>query len=149
MKLTDAQWQEVASRYEAGESSTVLGKEFGVHYLTVLNSMRRLGVTVRTHFHGDGPVMTAEVKAKISEMASQGLSGREIARQLGINYTLVYRNHEFKRPKKEKVIKLSKKDRSALGGLLDTLRKFRATERGATQAQTLDPQIKALRGLIS
>jgi DNA invertase Pin-like site-specific DNA recombinase len=149
MKLTDSQWQEVASRYEAGESSTLLGKEFGVHYLTVLNNMRRLGMTVRTHFHGDGPVLTAEVKARMAELAAKGMSGREIARQLGINYTLVYRNHEFKRHKKEKAIKLGKKDRSALTELLETLRKFRATERGAMQSQTLDPQIKALKGLLS
>lgn len=149
MKLTDAQWKEVAERYAAGESSTVLGKEFGVHYLTVLNNMRRLGITVRTHFHGDGPVMTAEVKARMAEMAGQGLSGREIARQLGINYTLVYRYPEFKRPKKEKVVKLGKKDKVALSGLLDTLRKFRATERGSAQAKTIDPQIKALRGILS
>lgn len=149
MKLTDAQWREVAKRYASGEPSTTLAKEFGVHYLTVLNNMRRLGVTVRTHFHGDGPVLTAEVKARMAELAAQGMNGREIARQLGINYTLVYRNHEFKRPKKEKVVKLGKKDRSALAELLDTLRKFRATERGASQAQTLDPQIKALRGLLS
>jgi len=149
MKLTDAQWKEVAERYAAGESSTLLAKEFGVHYLTVLNNMRRLGVTVRTHFHGHGPVLTAEVKARMADMAAQGLSGREIARQLGINPTLVYRNHEFKRPRKEKVVTLGKKDKAALSDLLDTLRKFRATERGAAQAQTIDPQIKALRGVLS
>lgn len=149
MKLTDAQWQEVAGRYAAGEPSTVLGKEFGVHYLTVLNNVRRLGGAVRTHANREGPVMTDAVKARVDELANKGMSGAAVARELGVNPTLVRRYRAFPRVKKDKHVKLGKKDKLALVGLLETLRKFRATERGAAQAKTIDPQIKALRGVLS
>lgn len=149
MKLTAAQWLQVAERYAAGEPSTVLGKEFGVHYLTVLHNVRRLGGSVRTYATREGPVMTEAVKARVDELANTGMSGAAIARELGVNPTLIRRYRAFPRVKKDKHIKLGEKDKSALTELLQTLCKFRATERGAAQAKTIDPQIKALRGVLS
>lgn len=148
MKLTPAQWDQVAARYAAGETSTALAQEFGVHYWTVLHNVKRLGGTVRTHHRSGGPVMTPEVKARIDEMADHGMRGAEIARELGINRTLVTRYRAFPRVKSERAIYLGKKDRKALGELLETLTKFRATDRGLAQRQALDPQIQALRSLL-
>ncbi|AXF51933.1 MAG: transposase [Caudoviricetes sp.] len=94
--------------------------------------------------------MTEAVKAQVDELANRGMSGAAIARELGINPTLIRRYRAFPRVKKKnKHVKLGKKDKLALAGLLETLRKFRATERGAAQAKTIDPQIKALRGVLS
>lgn len=148
MKLSAEQWKEVARRYAAGETSTALAQEFGVHYITILTGVRRLGGAVRTTHGGEGPIMTKEVKAKIDEMADAGMRGAEIARELGLNPTLVTRYRPFPRVKGERPIHLGKKERKALAELLDTLRKFRATDKGLAQRQTVDPQIKALRSVL-
>lgn len=148
-KLSNEQWAEVAEKYKSGVPSTTLAEQYGVHYTTVLNNMRRLGQKVRTYQSDGGPVLTPAVKAELDRLAKAGMNGRDIARTLGISYSLVYRRHKFTRQKKEKPIKLTNKDKRVLEGLLDTLRKFRATERGLAQRTTIDPQIKVLRGLLS
>lgn len=85
--LRGAEAQAVVDRYAAGESSTSIGRDLGIHYQLVLDACRRLGVEVRPRRNQGGDnqpnlVPSEEVELMVKRYVA-GESSRKIADDLG------------------------------------------------------------------
>lgn len=46
-RLTDQQKIDVVTRYQAGDSSVTLGKEYNISYTAILSLLKRRGIIIR------------------------------------------------------------------------------------------------------
>ncbi len=78
-RLSDEARADVANRYVAGETSTVLAKEYGVAKSTILGILRAGSVVVRRQ------ALTTEQVSEAARLYESGLSLSRTAEQLNVN----------------------------------------------------------------
>lgn len=78
-RLTKQQRSDIAARYEAGEVSTAIAKEYGVAKSTILSTLRKSGVEVRRQ-----PLSREQVTEAVN-LYESGLSLSQVAEKLKIN----------------------------------------------------------------
>ncbi len=78
-RLSDDQRVEVARRYEAGDITTQLAKEYRVAKSTIIGILREQNVVVRRQ------PLTPEQVSEAAHLYEDGLSLSQVARQLGVN----------------------------------------------------------------
>lgn len=78
---------EIARRYERGESSVAMGREFKVSHLTILTKLREMGVAIRSKNRPGR--MTPERIDQLREMMIAGEKQEYIAAVLGVHLTTV------------------------------------------------------------
>lgn len=78
-RLSDDQRINVASRYEAGATTTQLAKEYGVAKSTIIGILRSAQVVVRRQ------PLTPEQVSEAARLYREGLSLSQVATRLGVN----------------------------------------------------------------
>lgn len=78
-RLSDADRAAVATRYEAGETSTALATDYGVAKSTILGILRSSCVVVRRQ------PLTSEQVSEAARLYKSGLSLSQVARRLQVN----------------------------------------------------------------
>lgn len=80
--LSSEQVAEMATRYQAGESATRLGKEFGVSLSTAITSLRREGVAIRGA--GSARAFSPADDVEVGRLYSAGASLADLAAKYGV-----------------------------------------------------------------
>lgn len=90
-RLSDDKEREVVQRYENGEPSKNLAREFSITIDTVRNIARRNGARVRS-VGGRTEKLTVQQEALLKQWHVEGLSESEIARRLSVGQTKLSRH---------------------------------------------------------
>lgn len=82
-RLTPDMMSEIISRYQAGEPTTTLSKDYGVSRSSIASLLRKEGVALR------GQAMTKESIDRAVALYSQGLTIRQVADEVKYSYSTV------------------------------------------------------------
>lgn len=127
------------------ESAAVIGKRYGISDQTVLVILRNQGQTIRTkgfRLKGVGKLQGNQLREEIYRLKGSGLSGVEIADQLGCSLSSVYKLCNFRAPHNYHL--------AALEEVRDTLRKvLDAQQQAGKVSAKLAAQVKAMEWVTS
>lgn len=95
LRLGHDQLDAIVARYEAGETTTALAREYAISHSSILRLFKQRGVQTRVRG------LTPENEREVLRLRSEGLIIRDVAKQVGCSYDTVrlfLRNRESARP---------------------------------------------------
>ena len=91
VKLSHAQWRQIAAKFSSGETSPNIAKEFGVTASRVCQIVKRFKVKRPRRETGQSYKLTAKEYKEIKELYLSGVNGREIAKRYKLASAEPYR----------------------------------------------------------
>lgn len=83
LRLSADQLDAIVSRYEAGESTTALAREYAISHSSILRLFSQRGVQTRARG------LTPEKEREVLRLRAQGLIIRDVAKRVGCSYDTV------------------------------------------------------------
>ncbi|WP_368844084.1 helix-turn-helix domain-containing protein [Kocuria sp. CPCC 204721] len=80
LRLDPDQLDAIVARYEAGETTTALAREYAISHSSILRLFSQRGVRTRTRG------LTPEKERAVLRLRAQGLNIRDVAKRVGCSY---------------------------------------------------------------